>query len=120
MGADEATVAVIPRRKSQEQRSRDHSHGFVSTQLNKGVLYFDYQKSDIAMRQWGIYTRNNPPRLEKTRNEKDKIDYVKGVPRNEFLESSRVAVGLLRSLQCFGNNSILENPNDVLLVALES
>ena len=48
------------------------------------------------------------------------IDYVKGVPRNEFLESSRVAVGLLRSLQFFGNNSILETPIDVLFVALES
>ena len=56
----------------------------------------------------------------KTRNEKDKIDYVKGVPRNEFLESSRVAVGLLRSLQCFDNNSTLGLPNDVPLDALES
>ena len=56
----------------------------------------------------------------KTRNEKDKIDYVKGVPPNEFLERSRVAVGLLCSLQCFGNNSTLELPNDVSLDALES
>jgi hypothetical protein len=34
--------------------------------------------------------------------------------------SFRVTVGLLRSLQCFGNNSILETPKDVSLDALES
>jgi hypothetical protein len=38
MGADEAAASVIPRRKLQEQRGRDHSLSFVSTQLNKGVL----------------------------------------------------------------------------------
>ena len=48
------------------------------------------------------------------------VGYVNKLPRNESLSSFRVAVGLLRSLQCFDNNSILENPNDMLLVALES
>ena len=62
MGADEAAASVIPSRKSQEQRGRDHSLSFVSTQLNKGVLVFLYQKTLFAWEHRDIYTRNNPPR----------------------------------------------------------
>jgi hypothetical protein len=38
LGADKAAASVTPRRKSQEQRGRDRSLSFVSTQLNKRVL----------------------------------------------------------------------------------
>jgi hypothetical protein len=68
----------------------------------------------------GIYTSNNPARWVETRKEKYKTHYVNGPPRDVFLESFRVAAGRQRSLQCFGNNSILETPNDMRFVGLES
>jgi hypothetical protein len=76
--SDEAAASIIPRRKSQEQRGKDHSQGFVSIQLNKGVLYFNYQKSSFANKHRGIYTINRPPIWVQIRNRKEKIDCVKG------------------------------------------
>ena len=49
MGADDVAASVISTKENQEQRGRDLSLVFVSTQLNKGVLVFPLSKVCVSL-----------------------------------------------------------------------
>jgi hypothetical protein len=72
LGADEVAAVVFPRRTSQEQRGRDFSQGFASTQLNKGVLYFKISKSCVCYEAKGYLYKEQTSRIGENTKQKTK------------------------------------------------